>query len=143
MKHKRIIRLLLPVLTVLLLLLELLPYGVVLRFAQPEGNVILQTYSYFDLTPWGYATFTPLLTALLSVVLLVLTAAALFRRNPRKVNSSIIAVSLPAAVLSLVPVLTGTFTAVAAAVTACLLLIGGLSLINRGKNKENVNGTDG
>ena len=143
MKNNRITRLLLPALTVLLLVLELLPYGVVLRFAQPEGDVILQTYSYFDLTPWGYATFTPLLTALLSVALLVMTLIALFRRNAHKLNSSIIAVSLPAAVLSLMPVLTGTFTAVAAAVTACLLLIGGLSLINRAKNKENGYGTDG
>lgn len=142
MKNNRIIRLLLPALTVLLLVLELLPYGVVLRFAQPEGDAILQTYSYFDLTPWGYATFTPLLTALLSVALLVMTLIALFRRNAHKLNSSIIAVSLPAAVLSLMPVLTGTFTAVAAAVTACLLLIGGLSLINRAKNKENGYGTD-
>lgn len=143
MKNNRIIRLLLPALTVLLLVLELLPHGVVLRFAQPEGDDILRTYSYFDLTPWGYAMFTPLLTALLSVALLVLTLTALFRRNVRKLNSPITAVSLLAAALSLVPLLTGTFTAVAAAVTACLLLIGGLSLMNRVKHKENIDGTDG
>lgn len=143
MKNNQIIRLLLPALTALLLVLELLPYGVVLQFAQPEGDAILRTYSYFDLTPWGYATFTPLLTALLSVALLVLTLISLFRRNAHKFDSSIIAVSLLAAALSLVPLLTGTFTSVAAAVTACLLLIGGLSLINRAKNKENVDGTDG
>lgn len=143
MKNNRTIHRLLPVLTVLLLVLELLPYGVVLRFAQPEGDAILHTYSYFDLTPWGYAAFTPLLTALLSVSLLVLTLVSVFRKNGRKLDSPITAVSLLAAALSLMPLLTDTYTPVAAAVTACLLLIGGLSLVNRAKNKGDIHGTNG
>ena len=53
------------------LILELLPYGAVLRFARPDGaEPFRQTFSYFNLTPFGYANFGPFLTAVLTVGLL-------------------------------------------------------------------------
>lgn len=58
---KRWITLLLPA---LILLLELLPWGVALNFARaPEEGAavrIRQLYSCFDLTPFDYANFAPL-----------------------------------------------------------------------------------
>lgn len=134
MNARRIARLLVPILSLLLLVLELLPYGVALRFAllSEESGGIHYTYSYFSyfsLTPWGYASFSPLLTALLSVALLVLAIIALFRQGAgRKLPAAMGILSPVAAALSLLPLLTGTYTPVAAAVTVCLLLIGGLSL---------------
>jgi len=66
---KRLPYLLLPILT---LILEILPYGAVCNFANPEGQPWRETYSYFDLTPFGYANFAPLLTAIISCLVLLL-----------------------------------------------------------------------
>lgn len=49
--------------TTLAFVLELLPYGAVCNFANPDGKPWRRTYSYFDLTPFGYANFAPFLTA--------------------------------------------------------------------------------
>ena len=68
---KRLPLLLFPVLA---LILEALPYGAVLRFARPAAAPLRELYSYFDLTPFGYANFAPLFTALGTCVLLVLLA---------------------------------------------------------------------
>ena len=54
------------VLPALTLFLEILPYGAVLNFFNPEGEPWRQTYSYFSMVPFGYANFGPLLTALLT-----------------------------------------------------------------------------
>lgn len=57
------------------LILELLPYGAVLNFGHPaeDGTMIYSraTYSYFDLTPFGYANSGPFLTAMLTCALLL------------------------------------------------------------------------
>ena len=69
MRRKRLLYLILPVIT---LILELLPYGAVCNFANPEGEPWRETYSYFDLTPFGYANFTPFLTAVVTCLVLAL-----------------------------------------------------------------------
>ncbi len=66
---KRLLYLILPVIT---LILELLPYGAVCNFANPEGEPFRRTYSYFDLVPFGYANFAPLITAIITCIVLVL-----------------------------------------------------------------------
>lgn len=59
---------------VVIIVLELLPYGAVLRFASPDiAGGIRKSFSYFDLVPFGYANLGPLPTALLSVILLILS----------------------------------------------------------------------
>ena len=68
---KRLPLLLFPVLA---LILEALPYGAVLQFGRPAAAPLRELYSYFDLTPFGYANFAPLFTALGTCVLLVLLA---------------------------------------------------------------------
>ena len=67
--RKRFLLLIFPVIT---LILELLPVSAVLRFANPEGEPWVRKYSYFDLTPFGYANFGPFITAVLTCVLIVL-----------------------------------------------------------------------
>lgn len=61
------------ILAVLVILLELLPYGAVLRFGSPDGIESVHYTSYFDLTPYGYANFGPFFTALLSVAIFILS----------------------------------------------------------------------
>lgn len=65
---KRILYLLLPIIT---LILEILPYGAVCNFAMGPDQSKRELFSYFDLVPFGYANFAPLLTALGTCALLL------------------------------------------------------------------------
>ncbi len=94
---KRWLTLPLPILT---LVLELLPYGAVLNFANPEGDPWRRTYSYFDPTPYGYAHFTPFLTAIATCVALALLAVYLIT-GKKAVGTAARTVLAVGAVLSL------------------------------------------
>ena len=78
---KRLMSIITIAILVATITLEALPYGAVLNFAiAPDagGGYIRETFSYFSLTPFGYASFGPLLTAVMSVVLLVLLIIWIF-----------------------------------------------------------------
>ena len=75
---KRLLLLIFPVIT---LVLELIPTSAVLRFANPEGEPWVRKYSYFDLTPFGYANFGPFITAVLTCVLIVLLVIYAIKGN--------------------------------------------------------------
>ena len=66
---KRFLFLILPFVT---LILELLPYGAVCNFANPDGEPWRETFSYFSLTPLGYANAGPFLTAVITCVAFIL-----------------------------------------------------------------------
>ena len=66
---RRVLYLLLPIITVIL---EILPYGAVLHFGNPEGEPWRKTFSYFDPIAFGYANFAPLITAILTCIAFVL-----------------------------------------------------------------------
>ena len=119
MKAKRLSCLLLPVLTVVL---ELLPYGAVCNFANPEGEPFRRTYAYFDLTPFGYANFSPLLTALLTCVMLALLVVFLFTGKAKLARVATL-MTLTAAALSLCPLLLGIryYSVVGGLITVTLL----------------------
>lgn len=105
------------------LILEILPYGAVLNFGNPEGEPFRATYSYFDLTPYGYANFGPLITAILTCVLLVIIILSLLLKKDWSKSISII--SAIAAVISLTPLLFGieSFSFVGAMISACIIAI--------------------
>ena len=77
---KRLLYLILPIVT---LILEILPYGAVCNFANPEGDPWRKTFSYFDLTPFGYANFAPFLTAIITCLIFVLMVVYCIRGNIR------------------------------------------------------------
>ena len=81
---KRFLYLLLPIMT---LVLEISPYGAVCNFAFPatDGSIgrFRELYSYFDLTPFGYANFAPLLTAIMSCLIFVLLMIFCIKGNVR------------------------------------------------------------
>ena len=58
----------LAVLPALTIVLELLPFGAVCIFATSPTERVKETFSYFSLTPFGYANFAPLITATLTAV---------------------------------------------------------------------------
>ena len=114
---KRISYLLLPLVT---LVLEILPYGAVCNFAT-ETKTIRELYSYFDLTPYGYANFAPFITALLTCIILALLAVWCFT-GKRQLMTAAKALLAVGAVLSLCPLLLGVdcFSAVGALITLTL-----------------------
>lgn len=66
---KRFLYLLLPIIT---LVLEILPYGAVCNFSDGPTSVLRKTFSYFSLIPFGYANFAPLITAIMTCMVLAL-----------------------------------------------------------------------
>ncbi len=113
------------VLSILTLILEILPYGAVCVFSDGVTEY-RETYSYFDLRPFGYANFSPLITAVLSCVILVLCIILCFRKS-KKLNKALATLSGLAAVISFVPFLMGLgfrfYGVCAAAITALLAVI--------------------
>ena len=67
-----------------IIFLQTLPYGAVLVFSDGPGSQIRRTFSYFSLAPFGYANFFPLITAILTVVILVLTVVAFIKNYKAK-----------------------------------------------------------
>ena len=118
MKIKKSLFVILPLVA---LILELLPYGAVLNFANPDGEPWRNTYSYFSMMPFGYANIGPFITAILTCVLLVLVAIYLFK--PRKgLNTAILNVSGFATAASLMPLMFGFdyITVIGVIITALL-----------------------
>jgi hypothetical protein len=122
---KRFVYLLLPVIT---LILEILPYGAVCIFATSPTETIRETFSYFDLIPFGYANFTPLLTAIITCMIFVLLLVFCIKGNVR-VAVTAKNMLYVAIVMSLGPLIFGIeyFSLVAGLIT--LSLVGELLLL--------------
>ena len=116
-------------------ILELLPYGAVLNFANPDGEPFRETFSYFSLTPFGYANFGPFLTAVLSVVILIHILVSVIWKTPKlwkgiKVECAI------ASVLSVMPLMFGLdyYSEIGFAITILLVILFFLSKQDKEEN---------
>lgn len=103
------------------LVLEILPYGAVLNFANPEGESWRKTYSYFSMIPYGYGDFGPFITAILTCIMLVILVLSLLLKKDWSKSISII--SAIATLTSLAPLMFGfsNFSLVGAMISACIL----------------------
>ena len=131
MKKTKALSILRLVAVAVTLVFEILPCGAVCVFATPEERMV-RYYSYFSLVPYGYANFAPLITAILTCVLLILTVISFFRAGDR-VKKSVLWVSVLAAVISLCPLLLGIrfFSVVGAIISALLFSAVALSILCR------------
>ena len=103
------------------LVLEILPYGAVCNFGNPEGKPFRETFSYFSFTPYGYANFSPLITAVLTcVLLLVVLIAIVFKKEFGKKTAILAGI---ASLISLCPMLYGLddYSIVGALISLCLI----------------------
>ena len=112
--------------TAVTVVLEFLPWGAVCVFAgapgSPEGH-IRETYSYFDPLPFGYANFGPLMTAVLSCVLLGLWVVGAVFEARRGYFRFVTVVGMTAAMTSGLPLLMGIdFCSVIGGAISVLLL---------------------
>ena len=106
---------------IIALILEILPYGAVCNFANPDGEPWRRTYSYFDLTPFGYANFSPFIVALLTSCLIILIIIAIITK--KSFRTPILTISAISTVLSLAPLLLGIryFSIIGALISITLL----------------------
>ena len=98
---KKIRLLILPIITIIL---QILPCGAVLVFAPSPTERVRETFSYFNLTPFGYANFAPFITALLNCIILLL---ALISIKLEKMRKAVFWLSLATAIISLLPLVFG------------------------------------
>ena len=108
------------------LVLEMLPIGAVMVFATSSTERTIEVYSYFSMLPVGYANFAPLLTGILTILIILLGVIALFRFDKaasiRRTNFVCSIISL---LFSIVPLfLFGTVGMTAASYTvSCAILL--------------------
>jgi hypothetical protein len=117
---KRLLFLILPVIT---LILEILPYGAVCNFANPEGKSWRKTYSYFDLTPFGYANFAPFVTAIITCAVITVLLFYVFTNKKQTISVARVLLCV-GTVISLCPMLYGIdfFSVVGALITVSYIL---------------------
>ncbi len=111
-------------LSIVAIILEALPYGVVMLFANPDGEPWRSTYSYFDLLPFGYAVFGPFIAAILTCILTLLCAVFLFS-STNKLEKAIFSIACAAGAISLTPLLLGIeyFSLIGAGISVALISI--------------------
>ena len=82
---------------------------------------VKETFSYFSLTPFGYANFAPLITATLTVVIFLLS---LFSLKKKGVLKALFVLSIITVVISLLPLMYGLnyYTLVGAFITVTLVI---------------------
>ena len=103
------------------LVLEILPYGAVCNFGNPEGEPWRVTYSYFSMIPYGYGDFGPLITAILTCIMLIIIVISILIKKDW--NKSIRVISVIATLTSLAPLMFGisNFSIVGVMISACIL----------------------
>lgn len=73
---KRTVYIIYLVVSAVCLVLMLLPYGVAMVFASPEGSLPPEYYPFFHMLPFGYAVFAPMIcfvfTAVTAIIELVM-----------------------------------------------------------------------
>ena len=108
------------VLPALTIVLELLPLGAVCIFATSPTERVKETFSYFSLTPFGYANFAPLITATLTVAIFLLSLFSL----KKGVLKALFVLSIITVVISLLPLMYGLnyYTLVGAFITVTLVI---------------------
>lgn len=123
------------VLAVIAIILEALPGGAVLIFSDGSGSGIVSTYSYFSLTPFGYANFAPLITGIMTIAILIMVVVGFIKAGGRKLRTATIVVNALAVLVSISPLIYGIhyYNTIGAAVTAVLVLM--LGMVVMAKNE--------
>jgi len=110
--------------SIIIIVLEALPLGVIMYFSTGPGNETKETFSYFSVLPVGYANVGPFITAIFSCILFVLTAAYAVSENKKFIK--IISIACPIAILtSALPLMFGmrSISIINIIVTGCFILM--------------------
>lgn len=119
------------VIAILLLILELLPYGAVLDFANISPDLTVgyyeQPFSYFDPIVYGYGHFGPFITAILTCLLAIVSVIHVFVDN-RATRMILPITSVLTFLVSLTPVLTGCYSPLGGVISVLLFVAFMISL---------------
>ena len=120
-KNKIFIRkIILLVLSIVSLILELLPYGVIFRTETPEGHLERYTYSYFNLIPFQNGNVGPFLTAICTCLLCVLCITLLLlKKDTMQISKIAFVITFVASFIALIHDLT-SFSILSGAICALL-----------------------
>ncbi len=102
--------------------LEALPYGAKLKFGLDNGEIKEEFFSYFSLTPYGYANFLPFITAVLTCVLFVMSLVLIFR-NYAKLKKAFIILAVITFAVSIISFVFMNFTVTAAFISLMLAFV--------------------
>ncbi len=123
---------------ILTLCFEIFTKGAVCIFATPE-KTIPEYFSYFSLTPYGYANFGPFITAVLSCVLFVF-AVLMFTPLSGRIRKAVRIVSLISVITSLLPLIMFGFNYfnIFSYIISALLIIQFIITIKKGATKDEI-----
>ncbi len=65
------------------IILMALPFGVSMTFAPSPTERVTSYFSYFSMMPWGYGNWFSIITAFLSIIILLLLLAGMKKVNVR------------------------------------------------------------
>lgn len=116
-------RFLLLIAPVIALILECLPNGVIMTFADGPDSTFTMTYSYFGLTPIGYAMYGPFLTAVMTCVIIILSLIYVFTAKRGLKTAIMVLAALGITLTVLSPLVFGfdSISVINVIVTVCLL----------------------
>ena len=117
-----------------ILVLELLPWGVAMRWGSPDPTrQPVSYYPYFHPLPYGYGNFGPFLTALLTSLLLIFSIVFLCFKKPGFRWLTMLHILTAVAFLtSLMPlVMLGQFTVIGGFISALLIVLLTVQLLTR------------
>ena len=125
-------------LQIIALLLEILPIGAVMIFADGPTARIAKTYSYFSLIPLGYANAAPMLTGILTVAAILLGVIALFNFDKSaKLKKAAFICSVISFLFSIIPLfMFGTDGMTAASYAICVQIALSVCLQSVANRKE-------
>ena len=110
------------------IIMELLPLGAVLKYGliSNSGKVVFtfESYSYFDITPFGYAMFNYMICAVMTTITAMLSLLWIFFGKKRQTPVTVL--SAIALTMSIVPYIVMTFnvfTIIISALLAAVLVI--------------------
>ena len=127
MKHPMLRKIALPVLPLLALVLECLPVGVAMNFmGDPAvGDTFTEYVSFFSLLPVGYGNVFPLLTGVITAVLLIVAVVHLYKPG-EKLQKWLDRLTKAALITNVAQLFFSSMTAVSWLVFCVLALEGGL-----------------
>lgn len=114
---------------------ELLPLGAVLRLMSDNGHLIFrfENYSYFDVTPFGYAMFHYMICAVTTTITAMLSLLWIFFGKKRQTPITVL--SAIALAMSAVPYIIMTFNVFTVIITALLAAVLVISVVMQIKHE--------
>lgn len=116
------------------IILMVLPYGVRMQFAAPPGEgPFVFYYSYFSGIPLGYANWLPIITALLSIAILLLLIIG-YKKDLKQATLICLFICIAASVLSWI--IFRVFTVIGVIVFALHIITLALQFFTKNKKAE-------